>query len=106
MVVHCTHGKDRTGLIICLILMLLGLDWKIIEKDYFLSDVELEANKEKRRREMAEKGLGAEFVGCHAGFIPGVVEQIESEGGIEEWLKSIIGMRSAELERIKRNLLA
>ena len=85
--------------------MLLGIDWEIIEKDYFLSDGELEADKAERQRELAEKGLGKEFVNCSEGFVPRVFEMIEERGGIEKWLVDVVGVESVKLERMKRALL-
>ena len=105
ILIHCTHGKDRTGLIVTLILMLLGIDWEIIEKDYFLSDGELEADKAERQRELAEKGLGKEFVNCSEGFVPRVVDMMDERGGIEKWLVDVVGVESVKLGRMKRALL-
>ena len=36
--VHCLSGKDRTGIVIGIMLMLIGLDRKIILEEYLLSD--------------------------------------------------------------------
>ena len=40
-VVHCIHGKDRTGLIIALLLLLLGVDEPTVVLDYAKSELEL-----------------------------------------------------------------
>src|SRR5258708_12296613 len=39
--VHCTAGKDRTGLLIAMVQDLLGVDEKLILDDYLLSNVGL-----------------------------------------------------------------
>jgi protein tyrosine/serine phosphatase len=39
MVVHCTAGKDRTGVFIALLLGLCGVDDEIIVKEYGLSAI-------------------------------------------------------------------
>jgi protein-tyrosine phosphatase len=39
--VHCTAGKDRTGILVALILELLGVDEKVIVEDYLISNVAL-----------------------------------------------------------------
>ncbi|KAJ7935404.1 protein-tyrosine phosphatase-like protein [Mycena leptocephala] len=44
---HCSAGKDRTGLIAALILMLLGVDDADITNDYALTAVGLEPAREK-----------------------------------------------------------
>lgn len=38
LMVHCTHGKDRTGLVVALVLRLLGVSDADIVADYELSD--------------------------------------------------------------------
>lgn len=38
VLIHCTHGKDRTGIAITLILYALGFDWDEIEREYLLSN--------------------------------------------------------------------
>lgn len=39
VLIHCAHGKDRTGLIIALILSVLGVDDEVIAEDYAKSEV-------------------------------------------------------------------
>jgi protein-tyrosine phosphatase len=39
--VHCTAGKDRTGLLIALVLTVLGVEESVIVEDYMRSNVEL-----------------------------------------------------------------
>ena len=39
VLIHCAHGKDRTGLIIAVILGCLDVDDEIIVEDYALSEV-------------------------------------------------------------------
>ena len=38
VLVHCLSGKDRTGIVIAAILLILGIDKKIIIEEYLLSD--------------------------------------------------------------------
>lgn len=41
LVVHCTAGKDRTGVIIALLLSIAGVDDKAIAEEYALTDLGL-----------------------------------------------------------------
>ncbi len=43
-IVHCTAGKDRTGILVAMILDLLGVDRKAILYDYSLSNAGFESN--------------------------------------------------------------
>jgi len=38
VLIHCVHGKDRSGAATALILSALDVDWKVIEKEYLLSN--------------------------------------------------------------------
>ena len=41
VLIHCAHGKDRTGLIVALILSCLGVDDDVIAEDYAKSEVSM-----------------------------------------------------------------
>ena len=43
VIIHCIHGKDRTGLIVALLLLLLGVDEPTVVLDYAKSELELKA---------------------------------------------------------------
>jgi len=38
VLIHCVHGKDRSGSATALILSALDVEWKVIEKEYLLSN--------------------------------------------------------------------
>lgn len=41
VLVHCTSGKDRTGVVVAAILLILGIDRDFIVQDYLLSEGEV-----------------------------------------------------------------
>ncbi len=41
VLIHCLSGKDRTGIVISAILLVLGIDEKVIQEEYLLSDGEV-----------------------------------------------------------------
>jgi len=41
LIVHCTAGKDRTGVLCALVLSLCGVDDKVVAQEYSLTDVGL-----------------------------------------------------------------
>ena len=47
VLIHCAHGKDRTGLVIAVILSCLGVDDDIIAEDYAESEVGFMTYKER-----------------------------------------------------------
>ncbi|RUS19875.1 tyrosine phosphatase family-domain-containing protein [Endogone sp. FLAS-F59071] len=61
VLVHCTQGKDRTGLITAFILSILDVPEGIIARDYALSQQGLANVYQETVDSMARKGLGPEF---------------------------------------------
>ena len=45
VLIHCLSGKDRTGIVVAAILMLLGIDENTIIEEYLLSEGEVDAEK-------------------------------------------------------------
>jgi protein-tyrosine phosphatase len=90
VLVHCTQGKDRTGLIVSLALMILDVPTDAISYDYLLTREGLEAEKESRLAEIDEIGLTAEWGDCPADFVQRVQEHIQTKyGGIAAYLDKI-----------------
>lgn len=106
VLVHCTQGKDRTGLVMQLILMLLGVEEKAIEEDYMMSQRELEPEREERLREISSIGLTEEFADCDKQLVGAVIDHVnEGYGGIERYLEHC-GVGVEEQEAVKRFLRA
>ena len=93
IVVHCTQGKDRTGLAIVLILLLLEVPVHAITTDYVASERELQREVEERIREMARIGLGKEFADCPRGFVEAIVQELDRKhGGVKRYLRDVVGI--------------
>lgn len=105
VLVHCTQGKDRTGLIVMLVLFLLDVDHAFIDEDYRLSESELAPEMESRLKEMASIGLGEQFAVCPPGVVESVHAHVEEKyGGTEKYLE-VTGVSREDIERLKRRLL-
>ncbi|KAI2623298.1 tyrosine/serine protein phosphatase [Hypoxylon sp. NC1633] len=100
VLLHCTQGKDRTGLLVALALMVLGVPTSAIEHDYLLSQAGLETEKEARLREISEIGLTAEWGDTPLDFVVRVQQHVETKyGGIAGYLDSI-GFGSADQRKL------
>ena len=87
LLIHCTQGKDRTGLTVLLILALLHVDAQWIQTDYLMSEKELEPEKEERMKEITSFGLTEEFAGCPVDFVERVFAHINGKyGSVEKYL--------------------
>ena len=104
--IHCTQGKDRTGLLVILTLLLCSVPLKAIDQDYLASEAELLPEKAERMKEITAIGLGEEFAECHAGFVEGVSKFLQDKwGGVQGYADSI-GVGETAREKIRSNLIA
>ena len=90
ILIHCTQGKDRTGLTIILLLLLLCVPMETITADYVATEEELHRERESRIKELHEYGLSDDFADCPRNFVVEVSDHIESNyGGICGYLEHI-----------------
>lgn len=101
VLIHCTQGKDRTGLIVILVLLLCGIDVAAISKDYTISEKELEPEFEDRMKEIRSIGLDESFARCPETFVHKMAQFIHTQyGSVEAYLKSI-GIRNQQIDQIR-----
>ena len=101
LLIHCTQGKDRTGLTVLLVLLLLKIPVDVISLDYQISARDLEPEKEARIREISRIQMGPEFADCPPTFAVEVGEFLYSKyGGVERYL-DLCGVSREMTERIK-----
>lgn len=107
VLVHCTAGKDRTGLVVALALAAVGVDSRDIVADYSLSEVMLAGEWASAMAvKMREYGFGdgenlAQLVGASpAALMRASLQSIDnSYGSASEYLLAH-GLSSAELDRL------
>ncbi|KAJ5257275.1 hypothetical protein N7478_013379 [Penicillium angulare] len=108
ILVHCTQGKDRTGLIILMMLLLAGdnvLTYAVID-DYTRSELELVPEFEERMREIRAVGLGEEYTRCPPGFVNDTTEYLRVHyDGVRGYLNGI-GINDSMQETIRQKILA
>lgn len=107
VLVHCTQGKDRTGLIILLMLLLAGetVPSAAIADDYVRSELELVPEFEERMREIRALGLGEDYTRCPPGFVVVTTQYLQDRyGGVRGYLNGI-GIDAEMQEHIRRKLL-
>jgi protein-tyrosine phosphatase len=90
VLIHCTQGKDRTGMIAILVLLILNVPLEAIELDYGLSDEALLPEAESRLAEIRELGLPDSFGETDPGLPKKTVQHLDSQyGGLDVYLDSI-----------------
>lgn len=105
VMVHCTQGKDRTGLIVILVLLLCNIDIATITQDYILSETELEPEYEERMKEIRSIGLDESFAKCPENFVRDMAQFIETQyGSVEQYLSSI-GVPKLQITQVRETLI-
>ncbi|KAB8070219.1 protein-tyrosine phosphatase-like protein [Aspergillus leporis] len=107
VLVHCTQGKDRTGLVVLMLLLLTGVvsDEAMIA-DYVRSEPELVVEVEERMKEIRKLGLSEDYTKCPDGFTTEIRSYLESRyGGVEGYLR-YVGIGEEKLDVIREVLIA
>ena len=108
-IVHCTAGKDRTGVVVALLLSVAGVDDETIVNDYALTGANLtEEWMEARRADASRYGLTWEALSPALETPPGAMRATlahlrEQYGDASGYLVSI-GVAPESVSRIRVNL--
>ena len=106
-VVNCTAGKDRTGLIVALLLGLAGVPEDAIVADYALSGACLAGvYLEEARRRAEAQGLSYDLlVLCDPDFMRATLAHLKTRyGGIEAYVRAT-GLGDAEIDCLRRAMV-
>jgi protein-tyrosine phosphatase len=109
-VVHCTAGKDRTGVIIALILGLCGVPHATIVADYALTSTYLgEAFMEESRQRALKRGYTWEqyqpLVTCPPENMEATLHHLDTTYGGFEAYADHIGFAADQIRRLREALL-
>jgi protein-tyrosine phosphatase len=108
--VHCTAGKDRTGLVIALTLAVLGVPDELIAADYAASETYLDADKTPVIGQLqASTGMSAERTAELLASPPGLIlaaldRAREQAGSAAEYLRAG-GMSERAIGRLRAALI-
>ncbi|KAL7949194.1 protein-tyrosine phosphatase-like protein [Trichoderma barbatum] len=104
-IIHCTQGKDRTGLICALVLMILDIPRAAIEHDYFLTDAALMSSRPQMIVEIHEIGLTDDWAGTAKDMISSIESHIKDKyGSLDSYLDSI-GFDQRQRASVQETLL-
>lgn len=119
MLIHCTAGKDRTGVICALILSLCGVDDETVAQEYELTQLGLASRKDelvahllniaetmniesiKGDREAAERMVGAR----KDAMLATLAMIREKYGSVEGYVVDHCRVAPAAVDQIRRNLI-
>jgi protein-tyrosine phosphatase len=113
---HCTNGKDRTGFMTALILLICGVPETVILSDYTLSNLTFERAYESLGTVMAtglnmeapeERAKLRDFFGVRPAWLASQLDFIrEHFGDVGRYLTEQTDLAPADLAAIRANLLA
>ena len=109
--VHCTAGKDRTGIVVALLLGLAGVEHATIAEDYALTATYLGSGYFADARVRAESAGHTweqyqHLLGCPADLMLATLADLDARyGGFEAYLRQI-GLTSDELDALRAALVA
>lgn len=107
VLVHCHSGKDRTGMVIAILLDLVGVPRELIAADYAFSAEALHAIREEELSAASGEELRQlihEVYSCPPERIVDTLEHIDTTyGGVEMYLLGS-GVSPMDLERLRKRL--
>ncbi|KAI8893540.1 protein-tyrosine phosphatase-like protein [Globomyces pollinis-pini] len=105
VIIHCSAGKDRTGLTISLLQAISKVRRPLIVKDYSMSQELLKDDRARLIKEVGKLGLGEEFAKSEPEIMETILNYLDSEyGSLESYLASI-GVDSTQQQQLANLLL-
>lgn len=119
-IVHCSAGKDRTGVAIALVLESLGVPRETILEDYMLTATAVDLRQQLLGRGASGLGLAATptrllqlpphslqaLLGVHPDYLQASLAAIEARhGSVRRYLQDELGVTTATVGRVQELLL-
>ncbi|KIK64018.1 hypothetical protein GYMLUDRAFT_161954 [Collybiopsis luxurians FD-317 M1] len=104
VLIHCTQGKDRAGLVMMIVLFVLGVPLEFVKADYVLSDKGLERVRESMMSEVLEIGMDENYTRAPANVVEEVWKYLQEGGGVGVYLDAI-GFGHLKRQKLKEILL-
>lgn len=102
IIIHCQHGKDRTGLMVMILYLLCGVDRTVIVNDYAISEAKLREGRQNNELHGMPESLTTDtIIASAAEVMEQTIDFMESEfGGVVSYLTSA-GMTEEEIRGIR-----
>jgi len=110
-IVHCTAGKDRTGVFCAILLSLCGVDDEIVAEEYSLTEQGLGLWIEHLvqgvvKHTGASEEAARTMIGAKRGSMLAALKMLKSEfGGAAGYFKDECGFSEDEVNKVKQSLI-
>ena len=109
IVVHCLAGKDRTGIVVAVVLALLGVDDETVAQDYALSNLAMAALRERAEAagipRLRSADISDEVFSANPSNIASLFAALRAaHGSIEDYVISA-GVKPAAIESLRSALV-
>ncbi|KAK0717240.1 protein-tyrosine phosphatase-like protein, partial [Lasiosphaeria miniovina] len=113
LLVHCTAGKDRTGIFCALVLALCGVDDEAIAHDYSLTDLGLAQLKEATVQKLingdalrGDRARAERMVSSRKENMLATLATLRATyGSVETYVTAHCGVPAAAVEQVRRNFI-
>ncbi|KAF7317513.1 Tyrosine serine protein [Mycena kentingensis (nom. inval.)] len=106
VLVHCTQGKDRSGLVVMLILFALRIPLGVVTDEYTMSEAGLAPVRATMIQEVSEMGMDEAYTRAPPEVPRAVWDFLQKEyGGVDRYLDGI-GFGEAKRKRLREMMLA
>ncbi|KAF7297170.1 Tyrosine serine protein [Mycena indigotica] len=105
VLVHCTQGKDRSGLVIMLVLFVLSVPLQHIKAEYSMSELGLAPVRKSLIGEVEEIGMDEAYTRAPEEVVQAVWDCLETEyGGVDRYL-DLLGFHEEKRRTLRKILL-
>lgn len=113
-IVHCTAGKDRTGVLVALLYLVCNVPTEIVAEEYSLTDHGLAHLKPLFTERLLknpvlagdEEGVRS-MISSKPENMTSTIDMINQRyGGAEQYVLNVMGLDPDQVARLKRNLTA
>jgi len=106
VVLHCGAGKDRTGMLVALLLETAGVRRNAVVEDYVASDAQLGVEELIAGLDGADRALAERYARCLPETLTGCLDRLADRyGSVAGFLRDACGLEDAELDAVRRRLV-
>ncbi|KAL3162113.1 hypothetical protein ABBQ32_009826 [Trebouxia sp. C0010 RCD-2024] len=103
VLVHCMHGKDRTGMVVMLVLLLCDNGPQAVLSDYVQSELQLRTARDSNQLPLASHLTTDAVVASSADIMQTTMDYMTQKWGSAAGYAQAIGITSTEISRIRMN---